>query len=120
MEDSILNSVKKALGIQSDYTHFDPELIMFINGAFTNLHQLGVGSEKPFIVTDEKDIWSDFIQDYEQIELVKSYVYLKTRMIFDPPVGSTADSFNEMIKEAEWRLNVGMETPCLNLELKEG
>lgn len=111
--DSILNSVKKKLGIQEDYTHFDEDIIMDINSTFMILNQLGVGPDEPFVVTDEDDLWEDFI-DGTNLEAVKSYTYMKVRLMFDPPTsGFLVDSLNKQIAEFEWRLNVQAETPKL-------
>ena len=107
--DSILTSVKKMLGIQEDYEHFDPEIIMYINSAFMILNQLGVGPEEPFVIENKMDYWDDFIEP-EKIELVKTYVYMRVRLMFDPPAsGFLVDSLNKQIQEYEWRMNVQAE-----------
>ena len=109
--ESILTSVKKMLGITEEYTAFDPELIMYINSVFTTLHQLGVGPAEPYYITDELNTWDEFVTT-GSLESVKSYVYLKVRLIFDPPESSAVQtSFQEMAKELEWRMNVAVETP---------
>ena len=105
--ESILTSVKKMLGIPEDYEHFDADIIMHINSVFMILTQLGVGPAEGFTIMDEDAIWSDFIQDKKTIESVKSYMYLKVRLLFDPPLSSAVlDSMNRLISELEWRLNV--------------
>lgn len=113
--DSILTSIKKMLGIDKEYTHFDPELIIFINSAFGVLFQLGVGpTDEPFVITGEKEVWEDFIDgiDGEQLETVKSYVYMKVKLLFDPPSSSfVLSSYQDLIKEFEWRCHVHAETP---------
>ena len=107
--DSILTSVKKMLGIQEDYEHFDPEIIMHINSAFMILNQLGVGPEEPFVVENKMDSWDDVVPE-GQIELVKTYVYMRVRLMFDPPTSSfLLDSLNKQIQEYEWRMNVQAE-----------
>lgn len=111
--ESILNSIKKMLGIEADYKHFDPELIIFINSALGICFQLGVGDDKltPFVIKDENDLWEDFISN-DQIETVKSYVFMKVKLLFDPPTSSAVlSSYQELIKEFEWRCNVDSETP---------
>lgn len=110
--ESILNSVKKALGIEAEYDHFDPELIMFINSAFGVCYQLGVGpTDKPFIIEDAKATWDEFIQG-DQIETIKTYIFAKVKLIFDPPTSSSVlQAYQELIKEFEWRSNVDAETP---------
>ena len=110
--ESILTSIKKLLGISEDYTHFDDDLIMHINSVFTILTQLGVGPSEGFRIRDEADYWEDFIP-YEDIlyESVKSYVYFKVKLLFDPPQSSAVtESMNRMIGEFEWRLNVTAES----------
>jgi hypothetical protein len=109
--ESILTSVKKMLGITEEYEHFDPDIIMHINSVFMILTQLGVGPESGFIIEDDTATWADFIQDKTAIEGVKSYVYLKVKMLFDPPTGgAVSESMNRMISEFEWRLNVAAES----------
>lgn len=110
--NSILNSVKKALGVGTDYDPFDAELIMHINSVFSTLHQLGVGPTTPFRINDENDIWDTFTGANSAIESVKTYVYAKVRLIFDPPQTSYGiKAFEDICKEFEWRLNVQGETP---------
>lgn len=107
--DSILNSIKKMLGIDAEYDAFDPDIIMHINSVFFILHQLGVGPAEGFSISDEYSTWSDFISD-SNIEAVKSYVGLKVRLLFDPPTSTAvADSINKLIAELEWRLNLSVE-----------
>lgn len=111
--DSILTSIKKMLGIESSYDHFDPELIIFINSALGILFQLGVGDDKsaPFKITGKTEVWDDFISN-DQIEAVKSYVFMKVKLLFDPPTSaSVLSSYQELTKEFEWRCNVDSETP---------
>ena len=109
--ESILTSIKKLLGIAEEYDHFDSDLILHINSVFCTLTQLGVGPSEGFLITDKYDIWSDFIpEDSKKIEAVKSYMYLKVKMLFDPPLSSALiESTNRMINELEWRLNVAAE-----------
>ena len=107
--ESILTSVKKMLGIQEDYEHFDDDIIMHINSTFLILNQLGVGPEEPFTVQDKTDAWDDFVPE-GQIELVKSYTYMRVRLLFDPPTsGFLLDSINKQIAEFEFRMNVQAE-----------
>ena len=104
--DSILSSVKKQLGAEIDYEHFDPEIILNINAAFATLNQLGVGPKNGFSITGEDEIWTDYIADNDNVlNLVKPYVYLKVKCIFDPPqVSYVLDAYQQMIEEYEWRL----------------
>lgn len=109
--DSILTSVKKQLGIEEDYTHFDPDIIEHINSVFMTLKQLGVGPDKAFRISDASAKWSDFIPEDSDLEAVKTYMGLKVGMIFDPPTsGILTESKNKLISEFEWRLNVEAET----------
>ena len=102
MEDSILNSVKKALGIDSEFTAFDESLIMHINSVFFIMAQMGIG--KNFIIEDSGSTWSDYLDARSDLEAVKTYMYAKVRQIFDPPTGGVADALDRTVKELEWRL----------------
>lgn len=98
------------LGIESDYTYFDPDIIMHINSAFMVLRQLGVGPVDGFAIEDKDAEWTDFVSDTIKIEAIKSYVYMKVRLMFDPPVGSsTMEAMKNNIAELEWRLNVAVD-----------
>lgn len=109
--DSILTSIKKLLGITEDYTHFDTDIVMHINSVFSILTQLGVGPPEGFYIQDKTTIWDEYITDPNKIEMVKSYMYLKVRLLFDPPSSSSViEAFNKQISEFEWRLNVAVET----------
>lgn len=107
--DSILISIKQLLGIDPEYTHFDPIIIMHINSVFMILTQLGVGPSEGFMIEDEMTTWTDYMQDKTNIESVKSYIYLKVKLLFDPPSSAVIASMNEMIKELEVRLNIAVE-----------
>lgn len=110
--ESILTSIKKLLGIEEEYTHFDPEIIMHINSVFIDLKQLGVGPSEGFAITDATDSWSDFTDDEVNYQAVKTYIYMKVKLIFDPPTSSAViEAFNKRIAEIEFRLNVEAETP---------
>ncbi len=109
--DSILTSIKKLLGITEEYEHFDADLIMHINSVFMILTQLGVGPETGYFIDNKNDVWSDFLEDDTKLQLVKSYMYLKVRLLFDPPSSSAVmESTKSMINEYEWRLNVAAES----------
>lgn len=108
--ESILTSVKKMLGIMEEYEHFDADLIMHINSVLSVLTQIGVGPSEGFCIEDANDTWSDFVDDDSKLSLVKSYVYMKVRLLFDPPQSSAAiDSMKQLIAEFEWRLNVAAD-----------
>lgn len=111
MNDSILTSIKKLLGITEEYEHFDQDIIIHINSVFMILNQLGVGPTNGFSITDKTAVWSDFISEGANLESVKSYIYLKVRLLFDPPTTSAVmESMNRMISELEFRLNVSVES----------
>ena len=104
-DDSILGSIKKALNIPEDVDAFDQDLIMHINSVFSVLNQLGVGPDSVYQIQNGDNEWSEFMTSSE-IAMVKTYMYLKIRMLFDPPSGSVSSSFEQMISEYEWRMNV--------------
>lgn len=108
--DSILTSIKKLLGITEEYEHFDQDIIMHINSVFMILTQMGVGPEEGFTISDSTTTWSEFTNDDKKIEAVKSYVYLKVRLLFDPPASSSVmEAINRSISEFEWRLNIAVD-----------
>ena len=108
--ESILTSVKKMLGITEECEDFDADIIMHINTVFMVLTQLGVGPEDGFVIEDDRDEWNDFLPKGQKLEMVKSYMYLKVRLLFDPPAnGTVVQSMNQAISEFEWRLNVAVD-----------
>ena len=114
--ESILTSIKKLLGIEEDYEIFDTDIIIYINSAFATLTQLGVGPVESFSISDKTATWSSYMQNDPRLEHVKTYIYLKVKMIFDPPSSSTViDAYNRNIQEMEWRL---MHT--VEITMKEG
>ena len=109
--DNILSSIKKLLGIPTEETAFDSDIIMHINSVFMILNQLGIGPTDGFTISDDYALWSDFIPDGQNLELVKSYMYMKVRLMFDPPSSSAVlSAMEKSISEFEWRLNVQAET----------
>lgn len=109
--DSILTSIKKLLGITEEYEHFDPDIIIHINSAFMILNQLGVGPEEGFAIEDKSATWDEFIPSGSNLEAVKTYVHLKVKLMFDPPLSSTViEAIKSQINELEWRLNVSADT----------
>lgn len=111
MEESILTSVKKLLGVPEDYEQFDTDILMHINSVFMILNQLGVGPSEGFSITDKTATWNDFISDNTQFESVKTYMCMKVRLLFDPPLSSAVmECMNRSISEFEWRLNVAAES----------
>ena len=117
MEDSILNSVKLQLGIVPEFDAFDQQLIFNINSVFVILNQLGVGPEKGYRITGTTEVWSDYLSDYSQLDIVKDYMFLRVKMIFDPPsTGPMSEAYNKIISEYEFRINVAVD-PVNTLEV---
>lgn len=113
--DSILTSVKKMLGITAEYTHFDDDLIIHINSVFMILNQLGIGPSEGFSIASDVETWDEFTNDNLTIESVKSYMYLKVGLLFDPPTSSNVlEARNRLISELEWRLNAIADTESQN------
>ena len=109
--DSILTSIKKMLGISDEYTHFDTDLVMYINSVFTVLHQLGVGPSSGFSIAGAEETWSAFLPGDSNLELVKSYMQQKVRLLFDPPLQSSVlEAIKRNVDEFEWRLQVAAES----------
>lgn len=108
LTDSILTSVKKQLGIEAEYQHFDANIIMHINSVFSILKQMGVGPSDGFLIRGADETWASFIgEDIASFAMVESYMYLKVRLLFDPPISSAAiEAMNRQISELEWRLFV--------------
>lgn len=108
--NSILTSIKKMLGIDEEYDCFDTDIILHINSVFMILTQMGVGPSEGFTISDKTTTWDEFVQNSKKLESVKSYVYLKVKLLFDPPLSSAVmDATNRLISELEWRLNVAGE-----------
>ena len=110
--ESILTSIKKLLGVPEEYKQFDDDIIMHINTVFLNLTQLGVGPNEGFSIEDDSAYWDDFVAvtSNAQLQAIKSYMYLKVKLLFDPPLSSAViESTNRMIAELEWRLNAAVD-----------
>ena len=106
MDESILTSIKKLLGITEDYQHFDQDLIMHINSVLMTLTQIGVGPVGGMLITDDSTTWEEFAGEVTDLGGIQSYVYLKVKLLFDPPqTSSVAEAINRQINELEWRLN---------------
>lgn len=109
--ESILTSIKKLLNIAEDDTSFDMDVIMHINSVFMILSQLGVGPSSGFTIEDEYAEWYDFLPEGTNYEAVKTYVYQKVRLVFDPPTNSShLEALKQSIAEYEWRLNLQAES----------
>ena len=108
--ESILTSIKKLLGIEEDYECFDADIIMHINSVFMILTQLGIGPAEGFSIQDAENTWDEFVPSGSNLEAIKTYMYLKVKLMFDPPTSSAViDSINRIIGELEWRLNVSVD-----------
>ena len=112
--DSILTTIKKLVGVSEENDSFDLDIITYINSAFARLRRLGVGPTNGFRIQDATSVWTDFIPENDEsvkFEDVKTYVYLKTKLKFDPPANSTLHAAMEnSVKELEWLLNVDAES----------
>lgn len=107
---NILDDTKKILGIDAEYTAFDLDVVTHINTVFANLQQLGIGPTEGFMIEDTTSKWEEFLGTDKNLNPVKTYVYLRVRMLFDPPTTSFhLASLDEQRKELEWRLNVYRE-----------
>lgn len=110
MTDSILDSTKNTLSIPASYDVYDGQIIMHINSVFSTLHQLGIGPNPSYSISDDTETWEDFIGTTVNINSVKTYMYLKVRMLFDPPSTSFAiAAMEKQIEELEFRLNLVRE-----------
>ena len=109
--DSILNSIKKLIGMDPEYTQYDTDLIVYINSMFAILKQVGVGPENGFSISDDSATWDEYLPDYDKnFEFVKTYIQQRVKLVFDPPLTSSVlDAMKETIKELEWRLNIAGE-----------
>lgn len=115
MEESILNSIKSLLNIPEDDETFDQDILIHINSTFAILNQLGVGPDEGFTVTDPYTEWSTFINDNKMFEMVKSYTYLRVRLLFDPPAsGVLKEAIVSDIAMFEWRITVAADESKLN------
>ena len=111
MGESILESIKHLLGPGSCDDHFDDDLIIFINGVFSQLTQLGVGPEKGFSIDGPDKFWEEYISNDPKLEMVKTYMYTKVRLRFDPPQSSSVIQLMQQdANELEWRLNVAADS----------
>ena len=111
MEDSILNTIKSMLGGPIEGSNaFDTDIIIEINSALMTLNQLGVGPNECVKISDDSTTWSELLSDNKRLETAKEYVYLRTKLLIDPPTGTVLESMKQILKEDEWRLNVQAET----------
>jgi hypothetical protein len=109
-EDSILNTIKDMVGIPVDIADYDTPIKASINNAILILSQLGVGDPSGFVVTSATQQWSDYITDKTQLGMVRTYLYLKTSLQFDPPTNAfLVTALKDQITELEYRLNCNAE-----------
>ncbi len=120
--DSILKTIKKLLLISEDDPAFDLDIQVHINSAIRTLYQIGVGPKPPFVIHGESETWKDFLgDDLDTYQSVKTYIYLKVKMIFDPPTSSSVmDAYQGEIREIEWRLSMQAEGYLDSVETEEG
>lgn len=105
LNDSILDSIKQPLGASPDDTTFDPDIIIHINGVFMTLAQLGVGPDVGFYISDNTALWGSFVSDKFITEAIKSYMYIRVRLIFDPPASSVmVAALEKSADQYEWRI----------------
>jgi hypothetical protein len=110
MSPNILQSVKKTLNLAADYEAFDQDVIMHINAVFSTLHQLGVGPGTGFAIEDGGETWQQFLGNDPRLNNIKTYIYLRVRLLFDPPTtGFHVTAMKEQISELEWRINTHRE-----------
>lgn len=110
MSDSILESVKKVVGVSPDDTVFDPDLIMHINSVLSTLNQLGIGPAAGFMIEDDTETWTTFLGGDPRLNSAKSYIFIRVRLLFDPPTTSFhLDALQSQAREFEWRLNTQRE-----------
>lgn len=114
IQDSILLLIKKKIGIDADYKAFDEDIIADINTVLFSLNQIGIGVED-FSINDETALWTDFLGETKNYEAVKTYIYIKVKLMFDPPTSSfVITAMEKQASELEWRLNVKYETKNQN------
>lgn len=111
MDESILQTIKRMIGPTILQNEFDIDIVVHINSVLFDLNELGVGPEEGFAITGETEVWSDFLgDDVKNLEAVKTFIWLKVKMIFDPPtVAAVIAAYERLIKEYEWRLNVKVD-----------
>lgn len=113
--DSILDSVKKALGLDSADTTFDLDVTLFINSAFGSLQQLGAGPSTGFLITDNTTLWSAYTLRTDFLGMVKNFIFMTVKLVFDPPANpKTVEAVEKIIEQLAWRINIAAESPVLN------
>lgn len=119
--DSILTTIKEMLGITEEYTHFDIDVITHINTALSILSQIGVTKTKGFSIRDSSATWDFIINPGTDLEMIKTYIFMKVKLIFDPPQSSGAvESMKQLISEFEWRISVSVDHPSTFNSTQQG
>ena len=109
--DSILTSIKKLMGLTEEYDAFDQDILILINSVLFELEQIGVKAKEGCALSDKTAVWSDYSDDDRLLNALKPYIYMKTKLAFDPPTSSGAlDSINRIIDRFEWRINLYADT----------
>ena len=109
--NSVLNTIKKLLGLDADDDSFDSDICIGINSAILTLSQLGLEGTEGFIVTSDEQEWSDYLKDNKLLPMVQQYIHLKTKMSFDPLQNSVVcENLKQIITELEWRIRMVSET----------
>ena len=121
MWESILQTIRRMIGPSILDNEFDLDLVVHINSVLFDLNELGVGPKEGFVITGETETWADFLgEDAKNLEAVKTFIFLKVKMIFDPPtVGGVINAYEKLIKEYEWRINVMVDPGLTRKEQKE-
>ena len=117
MTESILRSVAKNLGLPAEYDVFDPDLVMNINTVLADLNQMGIGPAEGFEISDDTATWDDFLEGETRLNSVKSYTYMRVKLMFDPPTTSyLIDAYQRQADKLEWRINMFREEQAWDLE----
>ena len=121
MEESILDSIKHFLSLSLDDDAFDQELLILINAAIMALQQVGVGPQDTlFSIEDNSSTWSDYLENPSELPMVKPYIGLRVRLVFDPPQSSSLDQALRLeIAEYEWRLNIKVDDYHVEEDIEE-
>ena len=107
MNTSILSTIKSMLGYEDDSVRYDTDIINNINLAFMILYQIGVGSGTPYSITSSENLWSEFFEDNKRLESVKMYIYLKTKLGFDPPTSAfVLDAMERQLTQLDFYLHI--------------
>lgn len=119
-KDSILQDVKQMVGQEWDDDTYDTDIMIHINAVFFTLNQLGVGPEDGFSISDKDQLWSSYTTPPRNLDAVKSYIYLRVRLLFDPPTNSfLVTSLQKQVDQIEWRLMVDMDPKLVDVDIED-